>query len=155
MSSAPAAINDSVSPPTILVVDDERAVREVVAAILEDEGYAVRCARDGLDALSVIAQERIDLVLSDVKMPRLDGIALARRLRSEGTGIPTVLMSAVYSEAAVPGCHLVGKPFDASDLLRTVATLLLARPKPPIPLAAAPAEQDGHGTCEPEAVRPA
>ncbi|MCC7022073.1 MAG: response regulator [Thermomicrobiales bacterium] len=137
MASAPAAFSDRTSPPTILVVDDERAVREVVAAILEDEGYAVHCARDGIEALAVIAREQIDLVLSDVKMPRLDGIALARRLRSGRRGIPTVLMSAVYGQDVVPGCHLVRKPFDASELLCTIATLLLAQQRPPIPLAAA------------------
>jgi CheY-like chemotaxis protein len=128
MLTARPAGSDPVSPPTILVVDDEAAVRDVVAAILEDEGYVVFRARDGLEALAVIDREPIDLVLSDVKMPRLDGMALARHLRAQDQTIPTVLMSAVYTEIAIAGCHLVPKPFDAADLLRIVATVLQARP---------------------------
>jgi CheY-like chemotaxis protein len=133
--TSPAA-NHHTAPPTILVVDDEGAVLDVVAAILEDEGYAVFRARDGLDALAIIDQEPIDLVLSDVKMPRLDGFGLARHLRARGNGISMVLMSAVHREAAIPGCHLMPKPFDAGDLLRAVAAILLADGKAGIPTTA-------------------
>ena len=84
--------------PTVLVVEDEPAIREVVADLLEDEGYAVRQAADGLEAIDELEVDGVDLVLSDVRMPRLDGPALARRLRRHGYAVPVVLMSAVDVE---------------------------------------------------------
>jgi CheY-like chemotaxis protein len=56
---------------TVLVVDDEPAIREVIATLLEDEGYMVRHAKDGLEALDTINDDEIDLIVSDVVMPRL------------------------------------------------------------------------------------
>ena len=66
---------------TVLVVDDEPAIREVIATLLEDEGYLVRHAKDGLEALDTIDDDEIDLIVSDVVMPRLDGASLVRKLR--------------------------------------------------------------------------
>lgn len=106
--------------PSVLVVDDEPGIRETVAALLEDEGYLVSRARDGLEALSVVESRPFDLVLSDVKMPRLDGIALVRRLRRGGYDLPIVLMSAVYADVDLAGLTFVPKPFDFSFLLSRV-----------------------------------
>jgi CheY-like chemotaxis protein len=61
------------STPTVLVVEDEPAVREVVADLLQDAGYAVRQASDGLQAIDQLEVDNVDLVLSDVRMPRLAG----------------------------------------------------------------------------------
>jgi two-component system response regulator MprA len=108
----------------ILVVDDERAIREIVAEILVEEGYAVQSVADGLDALAVIDVKQVDLVLSDVKMPNLDGHALVHRLRAAGSAVPVILMSAAVTESAVPGVTLVRKPFDATHLLAMITALL-------------------------------
>ena len=72
--------------PTVLVVEDEPAIREVVVDLLQDEGYAVRQASDGLQAMDELEVDDVDLVLSDVRMPRLDGPSLARRLA--GMAVP-------------------------------------------------------------------
>ena len=96
----------------------------VVAALLEDEGYVVRHAKDGLEALAAVDSNRIDLVVSDVIMPRLDGASLVRKLRRRGDGIPVVLMSAVYAEVDLPGVRFVPKPFEIDRLLGTVASAL-------------------------------
>ena len=109
---------------TVLVVDDEPAIREIVATLLEDEGYLVRHAKDGLEALAAIDDDSIDLVVSDVVMPRLDGASLVRKLRRRGHLIPVVLMSAVYADVDLPGVRFVPKPFEIDRLLGTVASAL-------------------------------
>jgi CheY-like chemotaxis protein len=109
---------------TVLVVDDEPAIREVIATLLEDEGYLVRHAKDGLEALNAINGDRIDLIVSDVVMPRLDGASLVRRLRRRGHLTPVVLMSAVYADVDLPGVRFVPKPFEIDRLLGTVASAL-------------------------------
>lgn len=65
---------------TVLIVDDERHIEEVLAQLLEDEGYAVRRAYDGEAALQHVEEEPLDLVLSDVAMPRFGRTELAERL---------------------------------------------------------------------------
>ena len=109
---------------TVLVVDDEPAIREVIATLLEDEGYLVRHAKDGLEALDAINGNRIDLIVSDVVMPRLDGTSLVRKLRRRGHLTPVVLMSAVYADVDLPGVRFVPKPFEIDRLLGTVASAL-------------------------------
>ena len=112
------------STPTVLVVEDEPAVREVVADLLQDEGYAVRQASDGLQAIDELQADNIDLVLSDVRMPRLDGPSLARRLRGRGRAVPVVLMSAVDVEVDLPGVRFLPKPFDRDHLLHVIGSAL-------------------------------
>jgi CheY-like chemotaxis protein len=109
---------------TVLVVDDEPAIREIVAALLEEEGYLVRHAKDGLEALTTIDDDCIDLVVSDVVMPGLDGASLVRKLRHRGHLMPVVLMSAVYADVDLPGVRFVPKPFEIDRLLGTVASAL-------------------------------
>ena len=116
--------NEGIS--TILVVEDEPVIRELMAILLEDEGYTVRQAVDGLAALETVEQHRIDLVLSDVKMPRLDGASLAQQLRSRGDPIPVVLMSAVYAEVDLPGVRFLRKPVNCEHLLQIIAGALAA-----------------------------
>ena len=109
---------------TVLVVDDEPAIREVIAMLLEDEGYLVRHAKDGLEALDAIDGSQIDLIVSDVVMPRLDGASLVRKLRRRGHLMPVVLMSAVYADVDLPGVRFVPKPFEIDRLLGIVASAL-------------------------------
>ena len=112
--------------PTVLVVEDEPVIRELMAILLEEEGYTVRQAVDGVQALEVMEQDRIDLVLSDVKMPRLDGASLVQRLRARGDLIPVVLMSAVYAEVDLPGVRFLRKPVSGEHLLTIIAGALVA-----------------------------
>jgi CheY-like chemotaxis protein len=110
--------------PTVLVVEDEPAIREVVADLLQDEGYAVRQASDVLQAIDELEVDDVDLVLSDVRMPRLDGPSLARRLRRRGHAVPVVLMSAVNVEVDLPGVRFLPKPFDRDHLLHVIGSAL-------------------------------
>lgn len=108
----------------VLIVDDEPGIREIVSELLSDEGYAVRCAQDGIEALDAVEDDTFDLVVSDVKMPRLDGLGLVRELRFRGYGLPVVLMSAVLPSTNLAGLAFVAKPFDSSRLLGVLAASL-------------------------------
>jgi two-component system response regulator MprA len=115
---------------TILVVDDEPVIREVVAMLLEDEGYSVVTADDGQAALDVFQREPPALVLMDVMMPRMDGPAAFRAMREHahghGHGLPVILMSAMAEPADLdPGITaFLRKPLDLEQLLALVSRLL-------------------------------
>ncbi len=112
-------------PPRILVVDDDRALCAVLLDILIATGYSTTCAYDGEAAWVDIQRDPPHLVLSDIAMPRLDGLGLARRLLTDGHAMPVILMSAGDgSGAAELGVAFVRKPFDLDDLLVRIARVL-------------------------------
>ena len=104
----------------VLVVDDDPAIVDVVTQVLDDEGFDVMHAHNGREALSEIKENHPDVVLSDVRMPALDGVALTRMLREHGDFTPVVLMSAVYSGVDLPGVRFLPKPFDVDQLISIV-----------------------------------
>ena len=114
----------------LLVVEDESPIREVVRAVLEDEGYRVVTVPDGQAALAALAAERYDLVLSDMMMPRLDGAGLVRAMHADPNhrDIPVILMSAATGGAVrdIPHAAFIAKPFDLDELLQTVVRVLAA-----------------------------
>jgi DNA-binding response OmpR family regulator len=110
----------SVMDQSILVVDDDHDMAEVLEELLDEEGYRVRCAFNGEAALREIAHEPPDLVLADVMMPQVDGVSLAKQLQARGRAIPVVLMSAVSSSVDVPGLPFLPKPFNLDALLRVI-----------------------------------
>lgn len=107
-------------PPLVLVAEDDPPIRGALSCWLEDEGYRVHCAADGQEALEMVASVAPDLVLSDVRMPHVDGIELVRRLRAGGQDIPVVLISAQYDGADRPGVRFVAKPFDFLDIAQAI-----------------------------------
>jgi CheY-like chemotaxis protein len=116
---------------TILLVEDEPAVRELTADILRDEGYDVVEARDGLEALQVIDEhvpfsEHAAVVLLDLMLPKVSGLQVLTHLRQTNDGAtPVVAMSASgahLSQAAMAGANAtLAKPFDLSSLLDVIA----------------------------------
>jgi two-component system response regulator MprA len=113
---------------TILVVDDEPLIRDVVVDLLRDEGYAVVIADDGLAALEMIQQEAPALVLMDVMMPRMDGRAAFRAMRehAHGDSLPVILMSAMVEPTDLDPeiTAFLRKPVDLDQLLALIARLL-------------------------------
>jgi CheY-like chemotaxis protein len=114
---------------TILVVDDEPLIRDVLVTVLRDEGYAVVTADDGLAALELVQQQAPALVLMDVMMPRMDGRMAFRAMRDHapGNGLPIVLMSAMAEPADLDAeiAAFLRKPVDLEDLLALVVRLLM------------------------------
>jgi CheY-like chemotaxis protein len=113
---------------TILLVEDESSLRDVVASVLEDEGFSVMLAVDGRHAMQLLTRRVPHLVVTDVRMPRMDGRELvsAMRASAELSSIPVVMISAVApadSESLnIQG--FVAKPFDFDELLETIRDLL-------------------------------
>ncbi|MFO0609705.1 MAG: sigma-54 dependent transcriptional regulator [Polyangiales bacterium] len=111
--------------PRVLVVDDDDGVRYTLAGVFEDAGLAVTEARDGAEALALLQRpgESFDLVVSDLRMPRLDGMALLERARVAGVRAPFVMVTAHGSERAAVEAMKRGaydyfrKPFEPDELL--------------------------------------
>lgn len=121
------------SQPRILVVDDESSILMTLAANLELEGFEVTGAESPAQAIELVAQLRFDLVLSDFRMPGMNGLELMRRIRMHDPGVPVVLMTAfaletLVREALGEGAFaVVPKPFSVADILAVTARAL-ARP---------------------------
>jgi two-component system, chemotaxis family, sensor kinase CheA len=126
----------SLGTGTILVADDSITMRSFLRNILEASGYRVRTAADGDEALRLAFTERFDLVVSDVRMPRIDGLTLVRRIRgSERTrDLPVVLFSSLDSDedrtrgmASGANVYLTKGAFQRGQLLEAVTHLLRRR----------------------------
>lgn len=103
----------------MLVVDDEWRIVDLLADLLEDEGYEVTRAYDGAGALESLAESPPDLVIADVMMPQLDGLALTAEIRKRGLTMPVILMSAVVRPRA-NNVIFVPKPFDIDAVLALI-----------------------------------
>jgi len=114
----------------ILVVDDDRAVRESLRRSLSFNGYTVDLAEDGVEALEAITNERPDALVLDVMMPRLDGLEVCRQLRSTGDDLPILVLTARDSVSErVSGLDAgaddyLPKPFALEELLARLRALL-------------------------------
>ena len=112
----------------VLIVDDDDAIRELVARILEMAGYETCTARDGHEALEQFRAERPDLVVTDLVMPLMDGFELCRRIRGFSS-VPIIVMTGAgtidRSEAVNVGANLfLAKPLRVDELLGHIASLL-------------------------------
>ena len=110
----------------ILIVDDEKSIRDALSDILSEENYEISTAEDGEDAWSKLESEKIDLVLCDIKMPKMDGMELLSKASAEGIDVPFVMISAHGSidtavEATKKGAYdFIQKPPDLNRILLTV-----------------------------------
>ncbi|WP_395310133.1 response regulator transcription factor [Mycobacterium sp. AMU20-3851] len=123
----------------ILVVDDDRAVRESLRRSLSFNGYSVELAQDGVEALEAISADRPDALVLDVMMPRLDGLEVCRHLRSTGDDLPILVLTARDSVSErVAGLDAgaddyLPKPFALEELLARMRALLRRRATPDEP----------------------
>lgn len=108
----------------VLVVDDESSIRELVAAVLESEGYPVETATNGAEALRSIERDVPGLMLLDMRMPEVDGWGVAAGLKERGVDLPIVVMTAAQDAQAwcdeIGGDCCLAKPFDIDALVNTV-----------------------------------
>jgi CheY-like chemotaxis protein len=109
---------------TILVADDEAAVRDALAGLLEIEGYRVLCCEDGVSALATVARHRPDFVVTDFMMPRMSGLELAIEMKSSRAlcNIPIIVVSGAHASLAHHQSALftaiLEKPYRVESLLR-------------------------------------
>ncbi|WP_346017084.1 response regulator transcription factor [Pseudenhygromyxa sp. WMMC2535] len=140
--------------PTLLLVDDDPKLREVVGYALTREGYLVHEARDGAEALARLAAASFDLLVVDVSMPELDGFELVRRLRAEDTETPVLFLSARSDEIdrilglELGGDDYVTKPFSTRELVTRVKVLLRRALREPTRTAGAASEDQPDADAE-------
>ena len=135
-ASAPAAGAPGVRAPrgrgTVLLVEDETAVRATTRRVLERHGYAVLEARHGADALLLWQPHRADVsaVVTDLRMPQMGGVELVRRLRTDRATLPVVYVSGYSGEAAqsasLPFERFIEKPFRSETLLAALDAVVAA-----------------------------
>lgn len=123
--------------PLILIADDEEDIKIILSMYLENTGFAVETAFDGLDAIERAKVSKPDLILMDIMMPIIDGIEVTRKLKgaAETKDIPVVMLTAAAQSAMIDRAMTAGaadyiaKPFEP-DHVKEVIERILAAPKP-------------------------
>lgn len=119
--------------PVILVVDDSLTTRTLEKSILEAHGYVVRLAVDGIEALAKLRADHVDLVISDIQMPRLDGFGLLQAIKNDQAlkKVPVILVTSLEARedrerglALGADAYVVKRKFDQKELLETIGQIL-------------------------------
>ncbi|PIT74807.1 response regulator [Limnohabitans sp. G3-2] len=124
-------------PATLLLVDDEELLRAGVQEMLEMSGYTVITATNGHEAMACLKQHAIDLVITDLVMPKMDGVDFVEQLRQSWPDVPVIVVSGStrnimqrygIESIQVPGADAsLSKPFKGVDLMSQIKALLEAR----------------------------
>jgi len=107
---------------SILIVDDEEMMRNLLKRILSREGYQIKTAEDGVAALELLKTEKIDMIISDMKMPRMNGLELLKIVKKESPQIGVIIMTAYGDTYTVKDALLLGaneyitKPFKSYEI---------------------------------------
>ena len=127
----------------ILAVDDEEAIAESIAYLLEAPHRTIAVAKDGKEALALAAREKFDLIITDHRMPRVTGLELVRRLRAREFAGKIIVLSAHLTEENIRAYEelkvdmMLAKPFDVEEL-RLAMNLLTKKPSPSVTAPLAP-----------------
>ena len=117
----------------VLIVDDEEAIRDVVSTLLETQGYSCSSVANGREAVERLKKNSLDLVLSDMLMPEMDGLQLLSWLHSHDPEIPIIMVTSRGESCNVEqgfesGCNdYVTKPIDGAELVQIVNGYLMAQ----------------------------
>ena len=110
-----------------MIVEDDRDIADVFTELLASEGYLVATVYDGEQAFDHVSSNLVDLIVSDVRMPKMDGLALTASIRALGKAIPVILISAIeFQDEArrLPNVTFLRKPVSIDTLIDTVAAEL-------------------------------
>lgn len=116
--------------PSILVVDDELLIRDLLYDFFQDQGWDIAVAESGEQALQILEEKKVDVLLTDLRMPAMDGMALTGQVRKSFPGIPVVIMTGYPSvESAVSALRnkvadYITKPFNVNELYKRVESHL-------------------------------
>lgn len=149
---------DTSSPPrhagaAILIVEDSLTQAEQLRFVLEEQGYAVKHGRNGVEALALLDRERPQAVISDINMPEMDGYELCRRIRASPAlaSLPVILLTSlsdsedVVQALACGADYFFTKPYDEEMLGRRLRLIQASHPQGPLLLASAPGAQPDGG----------
>jgi len=123
----------SIEQEPVLVVDDEPGIREVLSRVVETMGHEPECSGSGDEALAAMRRRAFALVLSDIRMPGMDGVGLLRRIVSDCPHTAVIMVTAVSDLATavatmrLGACDYIVKPFDLDDVMRRIARALAHR----------------------------
>jgi CheY-like chemotaxis protein len=126
MTSGSAATGTTSRTLDVLIVDDDPLILTVVDLMVRHMGHTVRTAPDGMVALDVMADAPADLIVTDIRMPGMDGLALARLVRKDYPNIPIILMTGYLSEYSSGSASEIGvdgilkKPFKSAELISAI-----------------------------------
>ena|SRR5256885_1604631 len=115
-----------IETPSILITDDDHGFRETLRAMLEPRGFRTVTAASGEEALRIVSEQPMHLLLLDMHMPRLTGLETMRRIRQLNVALPCVLLSAALDEAIIQQARLaevfaiLAKPVSRGDITNTV-----------------------------------
>lgn len=115
---------------SILIVDDEIHVREGLSEILQQEGFYVETACDGKEAISLSVNKKFDLMISDIKMPEIDGLQLLNEIQKVNPQIRVIMVTAfgdvqTYLKSMQLGAHeYINKPIRIQELKRVISTIM-------------------------------
>jgi DNA-binding NtrC family response regulator len=120
--------------PTVLIVDDDAPVRDMLAMVLRSDGFTVLTAKNGNEALRIahLGSQPFDLLVSDLEMPGIDGEHLASAIRDEHPSLPVLLISGcgrLIDVPSLPICGFFSKPLHLPAFLKAVRRLIAKRPK--------------------------
>jgi two-component system, response regulator YesN len=116
----------------VLFVDDEPLLRESIGAWLGGKAGRALCAQDGAEALQILGTNKIDILLTDVRMPVMDGIALLKKI-AQAESRPRIILVTGYNDLTPPEAYKLGvdaiveKPIDRDELLRAMQNCLARR----------------------------
>lgn len=116
---------------TILVVDDDQDLRELISVELQSSGYQVFEAENGRKAFQVVMNEKIDVVISDVRMPNGDGVELLNQVKTRHAKVPTVILVTGFAGLTIEDAYnqgayrMIKKPFTFADLIATLESSVL------------------------------
>ncbi len=116
--------------PSILVVDDELLIRDLLYDFFQDQGWDIAVAESGEQALEILQEKKIDVLLTDLRMPAMDGMALTGQVRKNFPCLPVVIMTGYPSvESAVSALRnkvadYITKPFNVNELYKRVESHL-------------------------------
>lgn len=120
---------------TILVIDDDKEIRDLIGIYLTNEGYQVRKAADGVEAMEILEKAKIDLIVLDIMMPRMDGIEACMKIR-EAKDMPIIMLSAKAQDMdkiiglTTGADDYITKPFNPLELIARVKSQLRRYTRP-------------------------
>jgi chemosensory pili system protein ChpA (sensor histidine kinase/response regulator) len=128
----PGAAAATAGPPLVMIVDDSLTVRKITSRTLTREGFAVITAKDGVDALQLLADRTPDVILLDIEMPRMDGFEFTKMIKADpkNAHIPIIMITSRTAEkhrnrARELGVDLyLGKPYQEEELLKNLREML-------------------------------
>ena len=121
----PNNLNQNDHPKTVLIIDDEESIRDVLVNFFEELGYDILTARDGRGGIAEFNNNPTDLVITDIVMPRVEGIGTIREIRKQSKSVKIIAMTgfvgSYLQEAVTLGADdSIGKPFTSEELIEVV-----------------------------------